>query len=129
MFFVDRPQSIPRPDIGSQLDALNVDWEVLSSVGSVISVGTEGITYAGVVKLGDVCQTERIHQGAPGRPSTKPKKPRKAKAAEEDGLNTDEYDAFFVMEGVKGARGGRTSLMFKGNPKTQKPRKKERKHR
>ena len=38
-----------------------------------------------------------------------------------------EYDAYFVMEGVKHARGGKASLRFKGNPKTQKSRKKEKK--
>ena len=42
--------------------------------------------------------------------------------AEEEGELNDEFDAFFLMEGVKGARGGRVQQMFKGNAKTDRIR-------
>ena len=60
--FPPKPQGIRNPE------PAHADWEVLSSVGSVISIGTEGATYADIVKLsvaGQTVQPNILVFGAP----------------------------------------------------------------
>jgi hypothetical protein len=96
-------------------------WELLSNVSEVISIDAVATTYADVAKSG----TESRGQ-APSPPGTSAARTRPLMGVEKAAVLTSpktidsEFDAYFVMEGVKCAKGGRISLMFKGNPKTQK---------
>lgn len=107
------------------------DWELLSDVASVLSLATTNATctYADITKRTDDLtdlpkERSQVRVVVPNRPT-------KMEATEKDGgailsmRNCLVMDDHFCMEGVKCARGGKTALMFKGNSKTSKQRKKQ----
>ena len=116
-------ESLPRSNHGED------SWEVVSDVASVFSLGSVAETYAEIVKLSSPplrsVATSPV-QGTKIFQSGRARNRSKSTGAQQVPEPTA-FDAFFVMEGVKNARGGKPSLMFKGNPRTQKPRKKEKK--
>ena len=98
-------------------------WEVVSDVASVLSFTSVAETYAEVTKSHSPCtaansNSEHSPRKAPAR--VYPASLRKEKERENE---ASDFDAHFIMDGVKGARGGKLSLMFKGNPRTQKTHK------
>ena len=103
-------------------------WEIVSDIASVLSL--DGLQFAGsyaeITKLPPHLPVT-VSTEAQAKKSVQWKRSPKKETPEKD--DSGEFDALFVMEGVKGARGGKATLMFKGNPRTPKPRKskKERK--
>ena len=113
------------------------EWELISEVASVKSFGTTAtMTYADIVK--HIALSWSGQDGSSNGKSkvgiTYPRSQTKERgifgnqAKDDDGNNRTDvpaFDDYFCMEGVKGARGGKTALMFKGNPRTDKQQKKE----
>jgi hypothetical protein len=109
------------------VDDISTDWSILSEVSSVVSFERTMVRSFKEVLVGHCGIKARavpVREAQPsssGDPKTEPAIQGKlSKKASEDteGDNQDGFDAYFIMHGFKGARGGRSSRMFKGNSKT-----------
>lgn len=109
------------------LDDVSDTWELTSEIGSVLFWGDEPVSssrkpsYADAVRKFDAPVLRTYEKASTRRPIDK-------QIPENEPLEDDDrkFDAFFVMEGYKGGRGGKTARHFKGNQKTpsrRKPRK------
>jgi hypothetical protein len=112
--------------MGAPVEDEEVDWEVISnSDDSVISLVSNAMipwTYKDALTLGkgsepamDRGETCSGSESCSNLPPIVDIHMRSASKSHQTSGPDEEFDADFVREGVKSARGGRTARMFKGN--------------
>jgi len=90
------------------------DWEVLSEASSKAPVRK---SYCHALKFGRAAPASSTHRTQSSHRQRKPSgKQSYPKTIKEE---PTPIDSDFIMEGIKGSRGGKASLHFKGNQKTE----------
>ena len=114
--FESLPSNNNQESLSSKWEVLSSDhWEVLLEVSTAVAMETDAPTYLEATK-----REGMMHQEEAPPPLTTAERTLcchcvvRAKKTTHC-TNCIEFDAFFVMEGVKCAKGGWPSLMFKGN--------------
>ena len=96
-------------------------WELLSSSKScTVTVNDARASYSEVVKKGGARKTRHTDMTLTSKKHVKTATKTKP-IPQKDASHNEVFDADFVMDGVKSARGGRGTLMFRGNQKTPRP--------
>jgi len=125
--------SAVQDDLESQSN-VSQSWEITSEVNSVMTL-EDSIGATGKVSYADMAKTKAgSPREDPGKKASLQKTPQRIPTIQEEELlsnqdNNETCDAFFVLEGVKGGHGGKPAMRFRGNQKTQKCRRRERRRR
>lgn len=105
------------------IDESSTDWSMLSEVSSVVTFESSMIrsfkdalvSNAGTSNLISPAERAQPYSNRPKLAVIQENKAPNGKSSDDE---DDGFDPYFMMDGVKGARGGRSARMFKGNSRT-----------
>jgi len=119
---------INKEDVQEQsVNDVSDTWELTSEIGSVLSLGDESVAFYRQSSYADAAKNFDVPISRIQKKAVTNRRPVDLQIPENEPLVDDDskFDAFFVMEGYKGLRGGKAARRFKGNqksPSRQKPR-------
>jgi hypothetical protein len=93
-------------------ESSSTDWSMLSEVSSVVTFESSMVRSFKDALISNAGTSVQPYSNLPKLAAIQ------EKSAKDESSSDDGFDPCFMMEGVKGARGGRSARMFKGNRRT-----------